>query len=70
MLYEFSAFRACKRAGLVDLHWHDVRHIAITRLAEKPPNPIELAAAPGHRSLTMLKRYDHSSASNLAKKIG
>lgn len=62
--------RACKRAGLVDLHWHDLRHTAITRLAEKLPNLIELAAVSGHRSLTMLKRYYHPSASDLARKIG
>ncbi|MCY1213649.1 Tyrosine recombinase XerC [compost metagenome] len=62
--------RACKRAGLVDLHWHDLRHTAITRLATKLPNLIELAAVSGHRSLTMLKRYYHPSAVELAKKIG
>ncbi|WP_082079405.1 tyrosine-type recombinase/integrase [Cupriavidus basilensis] len=62
--------RACKRAGLDDLHWHDLRHTAITRLATKLPNLIELAAVSGHRSLTMLKRYYHPSASDLAKKIG
>ncbi len=62
--------RACERAGLVDLHWHDLRHTAITRLATKLPNLIELAAVSGHRSLTMLKRYYHPSAAELAKKIG
>ncbi|WP_254775811.1 site-specific integrase [Ralstonia sp. 25mfcol4.1] len=62
--------RACDRAGLVDLHWHDLRHTAITRLATKLPNLIELAAVSGHRSLTMLKRYYHPSAADLAKKIG
>lgn len=62
--------RACKRAGLVDLHWHDLRHTAITRLSAKLPNLIELAAVSGHRSLTMLKRYYHPSAADLAKKIG
>lgn len=62
--------RACRRAGLVDLHWHDLRHTAITRLATKLPNLIELAAVSGHRSLTMLKRYYHPSATELAKKIG
>lgn len=62
--------RACKRAGLVDLHWHDLRHTAITRLAAKLPNLIELAAVSGHRSLTMLKRYYHPSAADLARKLG
>lgn len=66
-----AAFKkACTRAGLVDFHWHDLRHTAITRLAEKLPNVIELAAVSGHRSLAMLKRYYHPSATDLAKKLG
>jgi integrase len=62
--------RACKRAGVEGFRWHDLRHTAITRLAEKLPNLIELAAVSGHRSLTMLKRYYHPCAADLAKKIG
>ncbi|WP_083383948.1 tyrosine-type recombinase/integrase [Cupriavidus sp. USMAHM13] len=62
--------RACKRAGLADLRWHDLRHTAITRMAAKLPNLIELAAVSGHRSLAMLKRYYHPSATELAKKLG
>lgn len=66
-----AAFKkACNRSVLSDFHWHDLRHTAITRLAEKLPNLIELAAVSGHRSLTMLKRYYHPCASDLAKKIG
>ncbi|CAG4890607.1 tyrosine-type recombinase/integrase [Paraburkholderia saeva] len=66
-----AAFRkACKRAEIGDFHWHDLRHTAITRLAQKLPNVIELAAVSGHRSLTMLKRYYHPSATELARKLG
>ncbi|KFX63370.1 tyrosine-type recombinase/integrase [Paraburkholderia fungorum] len=66
-----AAFRkACKRAGIADFHWHDLRHTAITRLAQKLPNVIELAAVSGHRSLAMLKRYYHPSATELARKLG
>ncbi|WP_057034149.1 tyrosine-type recombinase/integrase [Burkholderia pseudomallei] len=66
-----AAFRkACKRADIKDLHWHDLRHTAITRLAQKLPNVIELAAVSGHRSLAMLKRYYHPSATELARKLG
>lgn len=39
---------ACKRAEIVDLHFHDLRHTATTRLAEKLPNVIELACVTGH----------------------
>jgi integrase len=66
-----AAFRkACKRAEIADFHWHDLRHTAITQLAQKLPNVIELAAVSGHRSLAMLKRYYHPSATDLARKIG
>ncbi|WP_145987323.1 hypothetical protein [Cupriavidus taiwanensis] len=50
-------------------HWHDLRHTAITRLATKLPNLIERAAVSRHRSLTMLKRYYHPSAAELAEKM-
>lgn len=62
--------KACIRAGIADFHWHDLRHTAITRLAQKLPNVIELAAVSGHRSLAMLKRYYHPSATELARKLG
>jgi len=66
-----AAFKkACIRAGLVDFHWHDLRHTAITKMAIKLPNLIELAAVSGHQSLAMLKRYYHPSAASLAEKLG
>ena len=55
---------------MVDLHFHDLRHIAITRLADKLPNVIELAAVSGHSDVRMLRRYYHPKASDLAKKLG
>lgn len=66
----------CEEAGvaphpqiLVDLHFHDLRHVATTRLAKLVPNVIELAAITGHRDLRMLKRYYHPDAKDLAKKL-
>jgi integrase len=61
--------RARVKAGLEDFHFHDLRHMAITRLAEKLPNLIELSAVTGHRSLAMLKRYYHPRAEDIAKKL-
>jgi integrase len=58
------------RAGLKDLHFHDLRHTAITRMASKLPNVIELAAVSGHKSLRMLQRYYHPHPEDLAKKLG
>ena len=51
--------RACDRAGLVDFHFHDLRHEATSRLFEKGLNPMEVASITGHKTLQMLKRYTH-----------
>lgn len=62
--------RARKQAGIKDIRFHDLRHMAITRLAEKLPNLIELSAVSGHKSLAMLKRYYHPNPEQLAEKLG
>lgn len=62
--------RACKRVGLGDVRFHDLRRTAITRMAAKLPNVIELAAVSGHKSLMVLKRYYRPAASELAQKLG
>ena len=66
-----AAFKkATRRASLEDVHFHDIRHTAITRMAVLLPNLIELSAVTGHKSLAMLKRYYHPSAAELARKLG
>lgn len=66
-----NCFRAaCKRAGLTNLRFHDLRHTATSRLAERLPNVIELASVTGHQTIQMLKRYYHPNAEALAKKLG
>ncbi|MFO1228061.1 site-specific integrase [Roseateles sp.] len=55
---------------LEDVHFHDTRHEAASRLAEKLTNVLELSAMTGHRDLRMLKRYYHPRAEDLAKKLG
>ncbi|MBP6132374.1 MAG: site-specific integrase [Thauera sp.] len=60
---------ACERAGIGGLHFHDLRHTATTRLAEKLTNLAELSAVTGHKSLQMLKRYYHPNAEALAEKL-
>lgn len=65
-----AAFRkACRRAALLDLRFHDLRHTATTRLASTLPNVIELMAVTGHSSPRMLARYYHVRAEDLAKKL-
>lgn len=62
--------RACESAGVQDFHFHDLRHTATTRLAEKLPNLIELASVTGHKDVRMLARYYHPKAEELVKKLG
>jgi integrase len=62
--------RGVARAGLKDVRFHDLRRTAITRMAERLPNVIELAAVSGHKSLMVLKQYYRPSASELAHKLG
>lgn len=63
--------RACQRAEINDLRFHDLRHEAVSRLFESGNwNSMEVAAVSGHKTLTMLKRYTHLRAEDLAKKWG
>ncbi len=61
--------RAARRAKLDEFRFHDLRHMAITRLASIFSNPIELASISGHKSLSMLKRYTHLKAEDLVHKL-
>jgi integrase len=61
--------RAVKKAALEDFRFHDLRHTAASRLAQKIPNVVELSRITGHTDLKMLSRYYHISAKDLAKKL-
>jgi integrase len=62
--------RACERAGIVGLRFHDLRHEATSRLFERGLDMMEVASITGHKSLSMLKRYTHLHAPTLARKLG
>jgi integrase len=57
------------RAGVEDLHFHDSRHEAITRLARKL-DVLSLARMVGHRNLNQLNAYYNETAKDLAKRLG
>lgn len=70
--------RICEAAGLVgehDLHIHDLRHEAISRVADagaKLPGGfslLDLQAFSGHRDTRMLLRYTHLCTPSLAKRL-
>lgn len=62
--------RTLARLQISDARFHDLRHTAITQIASKLPNVIELSAVSGHKSLRMLQRYYHPDVQELAKKLG
>lgn len=54
---------------LVDLHFHDLRHEATSRLADKLQMH-ELMKVTGHKSSAMMSRYYHPRVSEMAAKLG
>jgi integrase len=62
--------RAVRRAGISGLRLHDLRHEATSRFFEKGLNVMEVASVTGHKTLQMLKRYTHLSATDLATRLG
>lgn len=62
--------RSCERAGLIDLHFHDLRHEATSRLFEKELSIMEVASITGHKTLQMLQRYTHLRPEGLLHKLG
>ena len=60
---------ATKRANLENVHFHDLRHMAITRISKKITNVFELAMISGHKSLSMLQRYTHINPEDLVSKL-
>ncbi|HEU0196556.1 MAG TPA: site-specific integrase [Nevskiaceae bacterium] len=69
--YEFNpTWRNVKNAcGLADLHFHDLRHEAISRLVEAGLSDQEVASISGHKSMQMLKRYTHLRAEDLVSRL-
>ncbi|MBS0325907.1 MAG: site-specific integrase [Proteobacteria bacterium] len=68
--------RICVTAGVEDLHIHDLRHEAISRVAELGDGTpgsgfglVELQAFSGHRDTRMLLRYAHLCASRMARRL-
>jgi len=61
--------RLIKRSGLIDLHFHDLRHEAISRFIERGLTIPEAASISGHKTQSMLLRYAHPDLSHIKKKV-
>jgi len=62
--------RVCSKIGSDNLRLHDLRHEATSRLFEKGLDIMQVASITGHRSLSMLRRYTHLKADELAELLG
>ena len=61
--------RLIKRSGLFDLHFHDLRHEAISRFIERGLTIPEAASISGHKTQSMLLRYAHPDLSYIMNKV-
>ena len=61
--------RLKKKGNIKDLHFHDLRHEAISRFFEKGLSIPEVALISGHKDVRMLFRYTHLKATDVLKKL-
>jgi integrase len=61
---------ARERANVKDLHLHDIRHEALSRMSEKGLTLEELQSQSGHKSVRILMRYLHSNPDRISAKMG
>lgn len=57
--------RTCALLGIQDLHFHDLRHSAITELFRRGLDIPKISLMSGHRSWATLARYTHVSAADV-----
>jgi integrase len=57
------------KAGSEDLHFHDLRHEAISRFFEMGLSTPEVALISGHKDMRMLFRYSHATRQNILKRF-
>jgi len=62
--------RLRRRADLADLHFHDLRHEAISRFFEAGLSTAEVALISGHRDARMLFRYTHPIRERIIAQLG
>jgi integrase len=60
----------CRKAGLANLRFHDLRHEATSRFFEHTDlDVMEIKAITGHKTLQMLIRYTHLRTARLADRL-
>lgn len=65
-----QAFRnACKAASIRDLHFHDLRHEAISKLFEAGLSTEEVKKISGHKTYSQLARYTQITPQHIIQKL-
>ncbi len=59
--------RACCDAEITDFRFHDLRHTAATRLADRGASAFEIAGIFGHSTIQMSARYTHATSDGLRR---
>ena len=58
---------ACVKAKIADFRFHDLRHTAATRLADRGADAFQIAAILGHATIQMSARYTHATGHGLRR---
>lgn len=60
---------AIRRAGIINFHWHDLRHTFASRLAQAGVDPYTIQKLMGHKSFVTTQRYAHHYVDSLRRGI-
>jgi integrase len=64
-----SFYTACKKAGIQDFHFHDLRHTFASHLVMGGVDLTTVSRLMGHKSLAMTLRYAHLAPDHLANAV-
>ena len=60
---------ACGYAGIKDLHFHDLRHTAASKMVEAGVDLVTVKEILGHSSIEMTIRYAHPTSENKRRAV-
>jgi integrase len=66
---QFQFKKACRKAGIENLHFHDLRHTFATRLVQAGEDIYKVQRLLGHKSSAMTARYAHHSTESLRSAV-
>ena len=61
--------RLCRRCGMIDLRFHDLRHESVSRFFEMGLTIAEVQLISGHKDVRMLMRYTHLKPEAIRDKL-